>query len=94
MLAETGRVEEALEATAIQVDAATESGEAPARMRALLTRAGLLFQTNDIAGAARATAEGEFIARDLGDLEWLATALTLHVQLRSWRTASTWPVTS
>ena len=84
VLAETGRIPEALEATAIQVDAATESGEAPARMRALLTRAPLLFQTNDIAGAARATAEGEFIARDLGDLEWLATALTLHVQLRSW----------
>jgi tetratricopeptide (TPR) repeat protein len=84
VLAETGRIPEALEATAIQVDAATESGEAPARMRALLTRASLLFQTNDIAGAARATAEGEFIARDLGDLEWLATALTLHVQLRGW----------
>ncbi len=68
----------------MQVEAATASGEAPARMRALLTRASLLFQTNDIAGAARATAEGEFIARDLGDLEWLATALTLHVQLRGW----------
>ena len=84
VLAQVGRIGEALEATAVQVDAATASGEAPARMRALLTRASLLFQTNDIAGAARATAEGEFIARDLGDLEWLATALTLHVQLRGW----------
>ncbi len=54
-------------------------------MRALLTRApACSSQTSDIAGAARATAEGEFIARDLGDLEWLATALTLHVQLRGW----------
>ena len=84
VLAQVGRIPEALEATAVQVEAATASGEAPARMRALLTRASLLFQTNDIAGAARATAEGEFIARDLGDLEWLATALTLHVQLRGW----------
>ncbi len=84
VLAQVGRIPEALAATAVQVEAATVSGEAPARMRALLTRASLLLQTSDIAGAARATAEGEFIARDLGDLEWLATALTLHVQLRGW----------
>jgi tetratricopeptide (TPR) repeat protein len=84
VLAQSGRVDEALAATAVQVEAATASGEAPARMRALLTRAGLLAQTGDMAGAARATGEGEFIARDLGDLEWLATALTLHVQLRGW----------
>ncbi|MDX6376214.1 MAG: hypothetical protein QOE98_517, partial [Gaiellaceae bacterium] len=84
VLAQVGRIPEALAATGVQVEAATASGEAPVRMRALLTRAGLLFQTSDIGGAARASAEGEFIARDLGDLEWLATALTLHVQLRGW----------
>jgi tetratricopeptide (TPR) repeat protein len=53
-------------------------------MRALLTRAPLLVQTGDIAGAAKCVAEGEYLARDLGDLDWLATALTLHVQLRQW----------
>ena len=88
-----GRTQEALAATAIQVEAATASGEAPARMRALLTRAPLLAQATDIAGAAKCVAEGEYLARDLGDLEWLATALTLHVQLRSGRTGSTWRTT-
>jgi tetratricopeptide (TPR) repeat protein len=84
VLAQQGRTQEALAATAVQVEAATASGEAPARMRALLTRAPLLVQTGDIAGAAKCVAEGEYLARDLGDLEWLATALTLHVQLRQW----------
>jgi tetratricopeptide (TPR) repeat protein len=84
VLAQLGRTQEALAATGAQVEAATASGEAPARMRALLTRAPLLAQTGDIAGSAKCVAEGEFLARDLGDLEWLATALTLHVQLRQW----------
>src|SRR5262249_6620238 len=84
VLAQLGRTEEALAATGVQVDAATASGEAPARMRALLTRAPLLAPTGAIGGAAKCVAEGEFLARDRGDLEWLATALTLHVSLRQW----------
>src|SRR5262249_61839593 len=37
-----------------------------------------------VAGAARGVAEGGFLARAVGDLEWLATALPLHVPLRQW----------
>ncbi len=84
VLVELGRLQDALAASEIQVEAANRSGNPGARMRALVTRATLLHQSGDIAGAARATGEGEHLARDLGDLEWLATALTVHVQLRQW----------
>ena len=84
ILAELGRRDEALAASGVQIEAATVSGDASARMRALVTRGALLMDGGDMAGAAQATGEAEYIARDLGDLEWLAAALTLHVRLRQW----------
>ena len=75
VLFELGDLGGALRANEAQMGAAQASGDTRARMYAAITRANLLAHAGQANVVGPWVAEGEALARNLGDLNWLASAL-------------------